>query len=120
MTAELIALTDELRATQVKLDLVLARLNAADKRANRHRVWTVVLALTVVVVVLLGGLFWRDQHEQRIVACERGNETREDIREAIVGTIERLAMGTDDPERVAVLLEDVNAYLLETLPPRDC
>lgn len=119
MTAELIALTDELRATQVKLDLVLDRLDAADTRANRHRLWTVVLALTVVVVVVLGGLFWRDQREQRITVCNRGNEAREDIREAIVGTIERLGAG-EDPARLAVILAESERYLLETLPPRDC
>lgn len=119
MTAELIALTDELVATQAKLDLVLARLDAADTRANTHRVWTIVLAATVVVVVLLGGLFVWDDHQEDIAACRRGNESREDIRESIVGTIKRLSPNAD-PDRLAAVLADAEAYLLETLPPRDC
>ena len=119
MTNELIELTTELRATQVKLDQVLRRLDAADARANRHRLWTFVLAATVVFALVLGGLFWRDQTQQRIAACERGNDTREDIREAIVGTIDRLAAGAS-PERRGELLSEAGAYLLEALPPRDC
>jgi hypothetical protein len=119
MTAELLALTEELRATQVKLDQVLYRLDAADRRAHRHRLWTFVLAVTVIGTLVLGGLFWRDQTQQRIAACERGNANRADIREAIVGTIERLATGAS-PERREALLTDAEAYLLETLPPRSC
>jgi hypothetical protein len=101
------------------LATVVDRLDAADRRANRHRLWTAVLAVTVVLVLVLGGLFWRDQTQQRIAACERGNTNREDIREAIVGTIERLATGAS-PERLETLLTEAEAYLLETLPPRDC
>ena len=118
MTAELTALTEELRVTTQMLGKVIVRLDAADQRANRHRVWTGVLALCVAAVFLLG--VWTfdlakdtqaavdqqqaDRLEARVTACESYNS---DTVDSINGILLQAAR---DPRRVEELL----------LPHRDC
>lgn len=120
MTAELIALTEELRRTTEMLGTVLARLDAADRRANRHRAWTILLAVTVGAVSALGGLFWIDQQQEREAACLRANATKADIRDAIVSTVELVVADTSDPASLRPLVERIEADLLKRLPDRPC
>ena len=119
MTAELIALTEELRVTTVMLGKVVARLDEADRRANRHRLWTGVLALCVIANAVMFGLFYMDQRDQETAACLRSNATRADIREAILNTVRTVATG-DDQERLDAVLLKIDRSLRETLPARNC
>ena len=118
MTAEIIALTEELRVTTEMLGRVVLRLDEADKRANTHRAWTIVLALCVGAVFLLA--VWTfsvanksqktldrqvaDRLEARITACESYNT---DTVDRINGILLRASR---DPHRIEDLL----------LPHRDC
>lgn len=127
MTAELIALTDELRATNGTLATVVGRLDEADrrareerKRAGRHRASTVVLAVVVAAVVLLG---WRDAREgegERHRDCMQTNALRADIRAAIVDTVLVIIEGADEPERLTPLVERIQDRLATTIPDQAC
>lgn len=120
MTAELIALTEELRVTTQMLGKVTARLDEADRRANRHRIWTGILALCVLANALLFGLFYRDDQSDDTSTCLRANATRADIREAIAETVRTVTADSDNPERVAAYLAEIDKNLRKTLPNRDC
>ena len=118
MTEELIALTEELRVTTEMLGKVVVRLNEADKRANTHKAWTIVLTLCVAAVFLLA--VWTfdvakdsqtaldrqesDRLEARITACKSYND---DTVDRINGILLRASR---NPERISDLL----------LPHRDC
>lgn len=119
MTAELTALTDELRVTTEMLGRVVARLDEADRRANRHRLWTGVLALCVLCNAVLFGLFWENQRDEETASCLRANATRADIREAILDTVRTVATGEDPDELNAVLMR-IDQSLRKTLPDRTC
>lgn len=120
MTAELIELTEELRATTKMLGKVTVRLDDADRRANRHRLWTGILALCVLANALLFGLFYRDDRSDDTTACLRANATRADIREAILETVRTVTVDSDNPERVAAYLVEIDKNLRKTLPDREC
>lgn len=120
MTAELIALTAELRTTTDMLGHVLERLDAADKRARRHRAGTWVLAATVIAISVLGVLFWQDQNQQAHHDCLRSKQTRRDIREAIVTSVEVVSVGSSDPERAQDVIDRIEANLIKILPDRIC
>ena len=91
MTAELIALTDELRRTTDLLATVIVRLDEADHRANRHRLWTVLLAVSLIAVTVLGGFVTVNaQHErERICVAVRGGFSR--YTEALIAASEGTA-----------------------------
>lgn len=120
MTAELVALTEELQATRQMLGVVLTRLDTADKRANRHRFMTTILALCVFAVAALGGLYAIDQRDDERRACLQANEARADIRQAIVNTVEVIVAGADDPSDFETLLDEIANDLVRTLPDREC
>lgn len=119
MTQELLALTDELRATNAMLATVADRLDAADRRANRHRLYTGVLALCVLANAVLFGLFWKDDRADDTSACLRANAGRADIREAILETVRTVAT-TDDQARLDAVLVKIDVSLRKTLPDRNC
>lgn len=120
MTGELIALTDELRATTEMLGQLIERLDEADRRARRHRAGSWVLAATVLALTVLGLLFWQDQDQQAHEDCLRSNRARADIREAIVSTVEVVSVGSADQERAQKTIDRIEANLLEILPDRIC
>lgn len=122
MTAELIALTEELHVTTEMLGRVIARLDVADQRANRHRLWSGVLAMCVLAQLVLFGWFYADDRNDDTAACLRANATRADIREAILDTVRTVAGGNpdSDPERLATVLDQIDKSLRETLPDRRC
>lgn len=127
MTAEVVALTNELRAVREQLHMVLRRLEAVDaearaerKRAKRHRIGSFVLAAAVAGLLLLG---YRDSQEKERAdhrACVASNQTRADIRASIVETVLVIAERTDDPERLTPLIGQIQDRLIETIPDRDC
>ena len=117
---ELVALTDELRVTTEMLGKVIARLDAADRRANRHRLWTGVLALCVLCNAVLFGLFYADDQNDDATGCLRANATRADIREAILETVRTVSAGSENPERVDAVLMRIDESLRKTLPDRNC
>lgn len=120
MTAELIALTEELARTTAILAQLLVRLDEADRRARRHRLGTYVLAIVVVALAGLGLLFWQDQAQQAHSDCLRSNRTRSDIREAIVSSVEVIAVGSADQERAREVIGRIEANLIAILPDRVC
>lgn len=120
MTAELIALTDELRATNAMLGQVTQRLDVADRAARRHRFGTWVLACVVVAVVVLGWSDWRERQDEMHQDCMEANATRADIRASIVETVLVIIDGTDNPERLAPLVERIQERLETTIPDRSC
>ena len=119
MTAELVALTEELRITTAMLAKVTVRLDAADRRANRHRLWTGVLALCVLANAVLFGLFWKDDRNDDTASCLRANATRADIREAILETVRTVAT-SEDPDRLDAVLVKIDDSLRKRLPERSC
>lgn len=120
MTAELIALTEELRSTTAMLATLIERLDEADRRARRHRFGTWVLAAAVVAVAVLGLLFWQDQAQQAHADCLRANRARADIRDAIVSSVEVAAVGSSDPERARAVIDRIADNLVQILPDRVC
>lgn len=143
MTAEVVALTEEVRAALAMMSTVLERLDRADRRqvelakdalvlaeetrrvakaTTRHRIGSWVLALCVVSLAGLGLAFRQDQINERYRTCVRSNEIRSDIRQSIVNTVELLAARSPnyDPAVLAVLLDSIEANLVETLPDRVC
>lgn len=122
MTAELIALTEELHAANVMLGQVVARLDEADRRARRHRAGTAVLALCVLAIAVLFGLFYVDDQRDDELACLRGNATRTDIREAILETVRTVAAGNpdSDPDRLDAALMQIDESLRDRFPERKC
>lgn len=121
MTAELIALTEELRATRAMLSVVVARLDDADRRARRHRMGTVLLALCVAAITLLGVAFYRAEQDDDQRACFQSNEARDDIRHGIVSTVVKvIERRGDDPESFQPLIDDITTDLEKTLPDRNC
>lgn len=119
MTAEVIALTEELRTTTAMLSVVVDRLDAADKRATRHRLWTGVLACCVLANAVLFGLFWIDDRNDEVTACLRANAGRADIRASIAEAV-RVAGGNSDQDRVDAVIAEIDKRLRDTLPDRDC
>ena len=89
MTAELIALTEELRRTTEMLAAVIIRLDEADQRANRHRLWTLLLALSVMAVTALGGFFVVDSRHERDRICEAVRGGFAQYTEALIAASER-------------------------------
>lgn len=122
MTQELIMLTDELRATTSMLAVVVDRLDAADRRANRHRLWTGVIALCVLANAVLFAAFYADDQNDDESACLRANATRADIREAILETVRTVSVDSPnaDPARLEVVLDRIDKSLRKTLPDREC
>ena len=82
-------LTRELRAVREMLGRIERRLDEADKRANRHSVFSALLALALLVSVSLGGFFLVDAaHEnERICGAVRGSA------EALIAVTERPSDG---------------------------
>ena len=121
MTAEVVALTEELRITTEMLGKDIARLDEADRRANRHRVWTGVLALCVMANALMFGLFYKDDQNDDTASCLRSNATRSDIREAILETVRTVAAGRDTTaDELEVALDQIDQSLRRRLPDRNC
>jgi hypothetical protein len=81
--AELIALTDELQATRQMLTMLVDRLDAADRRARRHRFGTFLLALCLVAVTALGVLFWNNQRTAADRSCTDRRDARLVLRELV-------------------------------------
>lgn len=132
MTAELIALTEELRTTTSMLAVVVDRLDAADKRANRHRLQILIVAGCVVAVFLIG---WRtldalrtSRDESRIVSCQQDNDTAEringlndrnqDLLRDAVARGDRTPAEQDEAE--AFLAQQLAEYEALKVPLRDC
>jgi hypothetical protein len=113
MTAELRALTDELRGTNALLTRVTNRLDAADRQHRRHRFSSVVLALLVVWVGVDG---WREDE----AACRRANEARADIRAGIVETVLVIVEESEQPAELAPLVERIQDRLEVTIPDHRC
>lgn len=121
MPEELIALTDELRATRAMLVTLVARLDVADKRARRHRFGTIVLATVVAAVAVLGVWFYVAERDDDHRACVAANEARADIRSGIVSTVVKvIERRGEDPASFQPLIDDIAADLKKTLPDRDC
>ena len=83
MTAEVIALTEELHATALLLKKVVDRLDAADRRAKRHRFGTFLLALCLAAVVALGVWFYFDEREEDQQSCIDRRNGRLILRELV-------------------------------------
>jgi hypothetical protein len=62
-------LTAELRAVRHMLGVVVERLEASERRANRQRMWTLMLALTVLVASGTGAYFVKDSRAERERIC---------------------------------------------------
>lgn len=120
MTAELVELTNELRATNGLLEVAMERLDRADRAHRRHRLGTAVLALVVAVVVGLGWSDWDQRRDAEHRACMEANAARADIRVAIVDTVLVIIEDTDNPERLAPLVERIQERLETTIPDRSC
>lgn len=117
MTAELVALTEELARTTAILAQILVRLDDADRRARRHRTGTWVLTAVVICLAVLGGLFWQDQTHQARADCLRANRTRSDIRQGIVSSV---AVGLSGSDRATEIVDRIENNLIHILPDRLC
>ena len=127
MPEETRQLTEELHSVGEKLDQVLTRLDTMDRQAarertttRRHRWGSAILAVVVVAVGLLG---YRDSQERQRAehrACIQANETRADIRAAIVETVLVIIEQTDDPAQLTPVVERIQDRLTETIPDREC
>lgn len=120
MPAELQALTEELHAVNVMLGRVVDRLDAADRQQRRHRFGTFVLAGVVAAVVMLGWFDYQDRERERVRVCEMANATRADIRAGIVETVLVIVESSDEPERLAPLVERIQDRLEVTIPDKAC
>lgn len=121
MTAELIALTEELQATRAMLSMLVERLDAADRRARHHRFGTFVLALVVAAVSVLGVWFFVAERDDDHRACLAANEARADIRHGIVSTVVKvIERRGEDAASFQPLIDDITDDLNKTLPDRDC
>lgn len=132
MTAELIALTKELQRTTVMLDKVVMRLDAADKRANRHRLQLLIVAGCVVAVFLIG--WWTfdslrtSRDESRIVACHQDNDTAKRINGLNDRNQDLLRDALDRGDRTPAEQAEAQEFLVQQLaeyealkvPLRDC
>lgn len=127
MTAETRALTDELHAANTKLDQVLGRFDDLQRRhleerrrSRRHRLGSALLAVTVAAVIVLGVSDAQQRAADEEARCIAGNRTRADIRGSIVETVLVIASQSDDPDRLAPLVERIQDRLAETIPDTPC
>lgn len=127
MSAETAALTDELHAANEKLDLVLGRFDdlkqrhdAERRRSRRHRAGSAILAVTVAAVIVLGVSDAQQREADEEARCLYANRTRADIRGSIVETVLVVAAQSEDPDRLAPLVERIQARLAETIPDTPC
>jgi hypothetical protein len=84
MNAEMTDLTAELRATKEMLHLLIERLDAAERRADRHRRWTRMQGLTIVAVVALGVVFFLDADDERDRICTAMRSGFDQYTEALI------------------------------------
>lgn len=108
--------TAELRAVRRMLAVVVERLDAADKRANRNRLWTFLLALSVMGASLTGAWFVQDSRHERDRICEavRGSA------EALIAVTEKPADGEprtpEEQKRRDALVEQYRALIAKGCP----
>lgn len=109
-------LTSELRAVREMLGRVIERLDVADQRANRHTVFSALLALALLVSVSLGGWFLVDASNEsgRICDAVRGSA------EALIAVTERPSDGEprtkEEQKRRDLLVADYRALIAKGCP----
>lgn len=116
MSAELQALTEELHAVNLMLGRVVERLDKADRQHRRHRIGTVLLALTLAATIGLGAFFVVDasNEDRRICQAVRGSA------EALIAVTERPSDGEPrtpgEQERRDQLVAEYRAMIARGCP----
>jgi hypothetical protein len=125
-------LRDELRQTREALESVQDELTAVQGTSRRHTIVSILLAVALLAVTVLGGAGWWAYRQQSHDRCTAGNDVRQAVIEGdnnttirvLNGLVEATSGESIDEETqlaIATYLEALkDDETVEALEPREC